>query len=121
MSDSIESLMKHNLYAIFGERDKEKRWQTITKLWADDGIFIDPDGVRVGHVALNEAIEQILQKIPGFVFTELGTFDEIPGAGRLAWGFGPPGHRPAVTGLDVIVVADGLIKTLYTFINTIRA
>jgi hypothetical protein len=112
--------MKDNLLSVFGERDGEKRRQVIAKIWATDGIFIDPDGPHVGHAALDEAIDQLLQKTPGFVFTELGAVDEIPGAGRLAWGFGPPGLPPAVTGLDVVVLADGRIRALYTFIDPVE-
>jgi hypothetical protein len=37
--------------------------------------------------------------------------------GLLAWGFGPAGEMPAITGLDVIVSKAGKIEALYTFIG----
>jgi hypothetical protein len=54
-----------------------------------DGIFIDPDGRHTGHVEIDNAVEQLLQRFPDFVFTELGQVDAFHGVGRLAWGFGP--------------------------------
>jgi hypothetical protein len=38
--------------------------------------------------------------------------------GRLAWGHGPVGEAPKVTGPDVITVRDGRIAALYAFIDT---
>jgi hypothetical protein len=35
----------------------------------------------------------------------------------LAWGFGPTGQKPALTGLDVIVSNTGRIRALYTFLD----
>jgi hypothetical protein len=64
------------------------------------------------------AIEQLLQKFPDFVFSELGEPDSHNGIGRLAWGFGPARKKPAVTGLDVIVSKAGKIAALYTFLDS---
>ncbi len=38
--------------------------------------------------------------------------------GRQAWGHGPVGEPPKVTGLDVVTVRDGRIVVLYAFIDT---
>jgi hypothetical protein len=48
---------------------------------------------------------------------ELGVPDSHNGIGRLTWGFGPEGKKPAVAGLDVIVSKGGKIKALYTFLD----
>jgi hypothetical protein len=80
-------------------------------------VVTDPEGVHIGHAEIDVAAGALLQKFPGFVFTEIGDTDEIPGAGRLAWGFGAAGGLPAVTGLDVIVATEGRINALYTFLD----
>jgi hypothetical protein len=51
------------------------------------------------------------------VFRELGEPDFPSRIGGLAWGFGPPGKKPAITGLDVIVSKAGKIEALYTFLE----
>jgi hypothetical protein len=65
----------------------------------------------------SRAIERLLLKFPDFVFSELGRPDSHNGIGRLAWGFGPTGKKPTVTGLDVIVSNAGRIRALYTFLD----
>jgi hypothetical protein len=113
---SVDDLLRKNLEA-FGERDAEKRRTAISTIWESDGVFVDPDGLHVGPEAIDNAIERLLLKFPDFVFSKLGVPDSHNGIGRLTWGFGPAGKKPAVTGLDVIVSKAGKIEALYTFLD----
>ncbi len=121
MSKTVEFLIRQNLITVFSERDAEKRRAVIASLWAPDGIFIDPDGVHVGRAAIDQTAEQLLRKYRAFVFTELGPVDGYHGIGRLAWGFGPPGAAPAMTGIDVLVSANEQISALYTFVDPAKS
>jgi hypothetical protein len=114
---SVDDLLRKSLEA-FGERDGEKRRTAISTIWESDGIFIDPDGTHIGTEAIDNAVEDLLLKFPDFVFSELGVPDSHNGIGRLAWGFGPAGKKPAVTGLDVIVSKADKIEALYTFLDS---
>lgn len=116
MTQTVDDLLRKNL-ETFGERDAKKRRAIMATIWAADGVFIDPDGPHLGPQAIDEAIERILLKFPDFVFSELSAPDSHNGIGRLAWGFGPPGAKPVVTGLDVIVSKAGRIEALYTFLD----
>jgi hypothetical protein len=116
MRQAVDDLLRKNL-AVFGERDATKRRAMMSTIWAPNGVFIDPDGAHVGFEAIDRAIEQLLQKFPEFVFSELSASDSHNEIGRLAWGFGPSGTKPAVTGLDVIISKDGKIEALYTFLD----
>jgi len=113
---SVDDLLRKNLGA-FGVRDAEKRGTAISRIWEPDGVFVDPDGQHIGPEAIDKAIEHLLLKFPDFVFSELGVPDSHNGIGRLRWGFGPAGRKPAVTGLDVIVSKAGKIEALYTFLD----
>jgi len=113
---SVDNLLRKNLKA-FGERNAQKRRIAISTIWESDGVFIDPDSLHIGPEAIDNAIEHLLLKFADFVFSELGVPDSHNGIGRLAWGFGPAGKKPAVTGLDVIVSKAGKIKALYTFLD----
>lgn len=64
------------------------------------------------------AVSQLHARFPGFVFTPIGVPQTFYDAGRLAWGHGPVGEPPKVTGLDVVSVRDGRIVALYAFIDT---
>jgi hypothetical protein len=117
MPNAIETLLKQNLHAVFGGREREKRQASIATLWEEDGVFIDPDGVHAGHAAIDEAASNLQRRFPDFVFSEIGAPDAFHGIGRLKWGFGLPGEAPKVTGIDVVVVKNERINALYTFLD----
>jgi hypothetical protein len=117
MAEATETLLRRNLTEVFGQRDATKRRRVIDELMTTDFVFCDHTGRHVGRDALDTAVTALQARFPDFVFTELGPAQAIAGAGRLHWGFGPPGQPPRVTGLDVIVVRDGLIAELYTFLD----
>ena len=119
MTRTADDLLRENLKA-FGERDAKKRRAIMSTLWADDGVLIDPDGSHVGPEAIDEVINRLLLNFPNFVLTELGPPNTHNGIGRLAWGFGPPGGKPVVTGLDVMVSNAGRIQAFYTFVDPPR-
>ena len=118
MANTIENLLTRNLLEVFGEQDAAKRRSAIAALWHEDGVFADPHGRYVGYAALNGAVSQLHARFPGFVFRPTGAPQSFYDVGRLAWGHGPVGEPPKVTGLDVITVRDGRIVALYAFIDT---
>jgi hypothetical protein len=116
-STVIERLMKRNLHGVFGESDEAKRLSTLAEIWASNGVFIDPHGRQIGYAAINEAVNRLHQRLPGFVFSEPGIIDAFNGIGRLAWGYGPAGESPRFRGIDVVVTENGRISALYTFLD----
>jgi hypothetical protein len=114
---ATDSLLHRNLTEIFGERDASRRRVAIAELTTDDVVFTEPNGRHVGRAAMDAAVAALQARLPNFVFTELPPVQVIEGAGRVHWGFGPPGAPPAITGLDLIVVRDGRIAALYTFLD----
>jgi hypothetical protein len=114
----IEMLLRRNLAEVFDERDETRRRVALAELTTDDVVFVDPNGGRHdGREAMNAAVAALHARLPAFVFSERPPLQAIEGAGRVHWGFGPPGAPPAITGLDVILVRDGRIAALYTFID----
>jgi SnoaL-like domain len=118
MNHKVETLLMRNLIDVFGERDRAKRRAAIAELWALDGIFADPHGRHVGYAALNDAVSKLHERFPGFVFTPIGSPQTFFDVGRQAWGHGPIGKPPKVTGIDVIIARRGRIAALYAFIDT---
>jgi hypothetical protein len=116
MTRTVDDLLRKNLDA-FGERDATKRRAIMSTLWAANGVLIDPEGPHVGPHAIDEVIDRLLLNFPDFVLTELGPPNSHNGIGRLAWGFGPPGEKPVVTGLDVMVTNADRIQAFYTFVD----
>ena len=115
---TIEGLMRANLLEVFNERDPELRRAAIARSYTSDVRFSDPDEVVEGHDALDAKAGRILDDAPGFVFTPDGEVQVNHDLGYLAWNFGPDGAPPVVRGIDIALVRDGLIASIYTLLMT---
>jgi hypothetical protein len=114
----VAELMRANLLDVFNERDPERRWAAVERTYAPDVRFLDPDEVVEGREALHAKAGRLLDQAPGFVFTAAGAVMVNHDMGHLAWNLGPEGQPPVVRGLDIALVADGLIRSVYTYLLT---
>lgn len=113
----IRELMLVNLFAVFNERDAERRLTAITGNYTEDVIWSDPEGTAHGHEAFNERAQKLLDGMPDFVFTAAGQIHVSRDLGHLAFNLGVPEQPPAVSGYDVALVRHGRIAVLYTLVN----
>ena len=113
----IRELLLANLFAVFGERDRERRLQVIARNYTEDVIWTDPDGTTQGHEAMNEQAQKLLQRMPDFVFSAAGPVHVSRDLGLLAFNLGVPEQPPAVSGIDVALVRGGRIARLYTLLT----
>lgn len=71
--NSVTGLLAANLHEVFGNRDPGSRRAAIERIYTEDIVFTDPEGVTTGWDALEEKASTPLGKIPQeFVFTEDG-------------------------------------------------
>ncbi len=120
MPNTVETLLKRNLYEVFGERDAEKRREAIAQLWTEDCVFIDHSGKTHGRDELDRKVAVLQQRLPGYVFSELRPVDLLHESGRLAWSYGRPGQEP-IKGVDVVLVRNGRIYLMLTFLDEVPA
>ena len=113
----IRELLLANLFAVFGERDRERRLQVIARNYTEDVNWTDPDGTTQGHEAMNEQAQKLLQRMPDFAFSAAGPVHVSRDLGLLAFNLGVPEQPPAVSGIDVALVRDGRIARLYTLLT----
>ena len=121
MSNSIENLLLRNLYDVFGERDPQRRMAAIRTLFDAECLFSDPRGRHRGHEALERAVIALQSEFPDHAFTQIGSVASLQDSGKLAWAFGPPDEPRQITGLDVIVVQNDRIASLFTFVDPASA
>jgi hypothetical protein len=114
----IADLMRANLLEVFGERDPERRKAAIARTHHPDVTFTDPEEAVIGREAIEAKAQRILDGAPDFVFAPDGPVRVAGELGYLAWGFGPEGAPPAVRGMDIALVRDGLIARIYTLLLT---
>jgi hypothetical protein len=68
----IRELLLLNLFAVFSERDPERRMNAIVANYTEDVIWSNPEATTQGHEALHERAQQLLDRTPDFVFTAAG-------------------------------------------------
>jgi SnoaL-like domain len=113
----IRELLLENLFAVFNERDPERRSAAIATNYTEDVIWTDPDRTTQGHQALNERARQLLDRSPDFVFSAAGPVHVSRDLGLLGFNPGVPEQPPAVNGIDVALVRDGRIAVLHTLLT----
>jgi SnoaL-like domain len=116
-TERIIELLYRNLQEVFGEGDAARRRSAIAEFYTDDCVVHGPDGVLVGHDALDKFAGDLRATHPHFVYTPQGQAEAVDNGGIVAWGSGPGGGPPEYTGLDVVVVRDRKIAQLYIFLN----
>jgi len=115
---TIDQLMHANLLEVFGERDPERRRAAIARTYTPDVEFSDPEETVTGHEAIHAKAEAILAGAPDFAFSPGGPLHVVHNLGYLPWHFGPADGPPAVRGVDIALVRDGLIASVYTLLLT---
>ncbi|WP_448619218.1 nuclear transport factor 2 family protein [Geodermatophilus sp. URMC 65] len=116
-STTVEDLMLRNVLGVFGERGAAARAAAIAELYAPDVVLhLGAEAVH-GTQALDEHVRTLLDSTPGFVFQTLGEAEVDGRLGTRAWGFGPEGASPVVTGRDVVRVEDGRITEILVFVH----
>jgi SnoaL-like domain len=116
-SERIVELIHRNLQEVFGEGDPARRRAAIEEFYTDDAAVYVPDGIVVGHDALDKFAGELRDSHPHFVYTPRGEAQAVHNGGILAWGSGPRDEPPEYTGLDVVILRDNKIASLYVFLN----
>lgn len=113
----IRELLLVNLFAVFSERDPERRMRAIVANYTEDVIWSSPEVTARGHEELNAGAQKLIDRTPDFVFTAAGPVHVLRDLGYLAFTYGVPQQPPASIGYDVAQVRDGRIAVLYTLPN----
>lgn len=117
MDEQTRALMRANLHEVFGQRDPVLREEAVRRTYAETVAFTDEEGTVVGREAVAERARAVLDGVPpDFAFAEEGPVYGDRGRAALAWRLGPPDGDPAVRGIDLATVEDGLIVALETLL-----
>src|SRR5689334_21223363 len=112
---TVSEQLTANHHDVFGNRDAASRRAAIERTYSPDVTITDPEGTAVGWDALEQKAAELLEIVPGaFQFIEEGRRYVSETHVALVWRFGPVG-APAVRGIDVVEVRDGVVVSLTTF------
>ena len=115
----IAALAKKHL-DIWTEKNVEKRNESIKQVYAEDVEIVDPFFVINGQSNLNNFIEELQKKHPGFDFSLLQPIESHNNVARLFWQFGTVSKPDEITGEDIFIIKNGRIKSLYIFIDGLK-
>jgi hypothetical protein len=105
MSNSISTLLLHNLSDVFAENDPGRRRAAIDEIFQEDAVFYDPKGgIFRGRDEIDHIAGVIKATHPDFEYQPLFPPEELGDAGRVRWVSGTPGKPPAYAGTDFIAV-----------------
>lgn len=100
--------------------DSESRLATLRSIWADDGIYVDPDapgGVR-GPEGLAAFIEQSFEQYPGLEIVATSELNVLGDRAWYSWRASVPDEE-SFTGVDFVEFApDGRIARLTNFYDS---
>ena len=79
--EQAQSVVKDNLYLIFGEEDVDKRNEAIKRLWVDSNemVFVASEGVFNSHEGLSKCVDAIVAKFAGWKFQHTGALNLLFG------------------------------------------
>jgi hypothetical protein len=118
MPYNISVLLTRNLHDVFGENDLARRRAAIDEIWAEDGVFYDPNsGAHRGRNEIDRVAGAIKATHPDFQYQLIAEPEELGNAGRVRWVSGRPGEAPAYAGTDFIIAQDGRIAAVYLFFD----
>ena len=118
MSNRISNLLVRNLHDVFGENDPVRRRSAIDEIWAENGVFYDPNGGTYhGRDEIDRVAGRIKATHPDFQYRVIGEPEELGNGGRVRWVSGRPGEEAAYAGTDFMIARDGRIAAVYLFFD----
>src|SRR5258705_12987970 len=114
-------LLENSLLVVWNERNTDRRLEAMKQTYAPDVHFYEfnTGEAIVGHPAINELIAKLQSEWPSESRFELNKPSQVNHQIQIAsCNLGPQGMQPVVTGMDVAVVENDLIKSFYLFLDT---
>jgi hypothetical protein len=113
-------LLETSLLVIWNDRNADRRLELMKQTYAPDVHFyeFDEDNAIVGHVAINALISKIQSTWPPESRFELNKPSQVNHSIQVAfWDLGPNGTQPFLTGFDVAIIENNLIKSFSLFVD----
>lgn len=119
--ENTAKLLEDSLLLIWNDRDADRRLEAMRKIYATDIHFFESNtgDPIIGYVAINELISKLQAEWPlNFVFELTKPSQLNHSIQMISWQLGPEGTAPVATGMDVAIIENGLIQSLYLFLDT---
>lgn len=96
-----------------------RRRAAVDELFTEDVRYVDPEVSLRGRTALDSYIGLTRSRFAGLAFSPAGTPDGHHQQVRFGWQCAAQDGQPALTGMDVALLADGRVAALYGFFDAV--
>jgi hypothetical protein len=111
LADTIDTHLR-----AYCEPDATDRAALVAEAWAADGVLVDPPFDGAGHEGIAAMADAVLAHYPAHTFERTTDVDAHHTFARYGWALVAPDGTPAVTGTDVVELAeDGRIARVVGF------
>ena len=113
-------LLEDSLLVIWNDRNANRRLEAMKSVYAPGIHFYENNtgNAIIGHQAINELISKLQAEWPVEFQFELNKPSQVNHTIQLiSWNLGPQGAQPVATGMDIAVIENELIKSLYLFLD----
>lgn len=115
----LNELAKQHLL-IWNEHSDAARLQGMPGVYTRDVAFFDDEKASVGYEGMNNFIEHLLNANKGFKFS-LAKISANHNVVRLYWNFGPAAQPALISGMDLMIIENGKVKSLSAFLDHLPA
>lgn len=110
-------LVRRNVTEIFNADDDARRRQLIEAFYHSDAGFYDAEGTATGYDEIERTVRGLHERTTGLTFSVAIEPTVVEDLARISWALSPPEGLPVTTGMDLALVRDGRISSLYTFLD----
>lgn len=113
-------LLEDSLLLIWNDRNADSRLKAMKETYANDIVFYESNegDTFKGYKQINDLITNLQSKWPPEFMFELTTSSKINHQiQHISWKLGVPGQEPVATGIDVAIVENHRIKSLYLLLG----
>lgn len=90
----------------YAEPDAAVRTTLIAQVWVPDGELVDPPVTGAGADGIDAVARALQAQFPGHAFRRTSAVDAHHDVARYTWAMLAPDGATALTGTDVVTVAD---------------
>jgi catechol 2,3-dioxygenase-like lactoylglutathione lyase family enzyme len=101
---------------IWDNTDAKARFSQLSELYADNILFFDHEAVVNGLTDLNSRISQLQEQNKGFKFSFI-KIDNSNNVVRYYWNYGPKSNPKLISGMDLMIVENGKVRSLHVFLD----
>lgn len=113
-------LLEDSLLVIWNDRNADQRLEAMKRVYAPDIHFYESNSGKaiIGYQAINELISKLQAEWPIEFQFELNKPSQVNHSIQMiSWNLGPQGVQPVATGMDVAVIENDQIKSLFLFLD----